>query len=107
MIVGLSNSAFQDIVYRARLHPRRKASDLAQEEKLELYQAMRFVIGERIRLGGKAEFRDLYGRVGAYEQAMGPAFKGRSCPICGSAVQKLSLGGGDVFVCPSCQKEPA
>jgi formamidopyrimidine-DNA glycosylase len=31
--------------------------------------------------------------------------KGRSCPACGSPIQKLSLGGGDVFVCPGCQPE--
>ncbi len=24
---------------------------------------------------------------------------------CGSPVQKFSLGGGDVFVCPGCQRE--
>ena len=28
LVVGLSNSAFQDIIYRAGLHPKRKASSL-------------------------------------------------------------------------------
>jgi formamidopyrimidine-DNA glycosylase len=106
VVVGLSNSAFQDIIYRAGLHPRRKASDLSAEETRALYEAMRFVVAERLRLGGKAKFRDLYGRPGGYEPAMGPEMKGRDCPVCGMAVQKLSHGGGYVFLCPRCQRDP-
>ena len=105
VVVGLSNAAFQDIIYRAGLHPKRRASDLSPEERRALYDAMRFVTTERLRLGGKATFRDLYGVPGGYEPAMGPGMKGRSCPSCGSPIQKLSLGGGDVFVCPVCQPE--
>ncbi len=105
IVVGLSNSAFQDIIYRAGLHPKRRASDLDPAEKRALYDAMRFVVTERLRLGGKSTFRDLYGVPGNYEPAMGPAMKGRPCPACGSTIQKLSLGGGDVFVCPNCQPQ--
>ncbi len=105
VVVGLSNSAFQDVIYRAGLHPKRKASDLSPDERRALYDAMRFVTTERLRLGGKAQFRDLYGHPGGYEVAMGPGMKGRQCPACGSAIQKLSLGGGDVFVCPGCQRD--
>ncbi|MBN1321111.1 MAG: hypothetical protein JXA87_09755 [Thermoleophilia bacterium] len=103
VVVGLSNAAFQDIIYRAGLHPKRRASELSPEEQQALYEAMRFVVRERLRLGGKASFSDLYGVPGGYEPAMGPRMKGRSCPACGSEIQKLSLGGGDVFVCPGCQ----
>jgi formamidopyrimidine-DNA glycosylase len=107
IVVGLSNSAFQDIIYRAGLHPKRRSSGLTVTERRALYEAMRLVTSERLRLGGKAGFRDLYGRPGGYEPAMGPVMKGRSCPACGSAVQKLALGGGDVFICPQCQPAPA
>ena len=105
VVVGLSNAAFQDIIYRAGLHPKRRAADLSPEERRALYDAMRFVVAERLRLGGKAGFHDLYGVPGGYEPGMGPIMKGRSCPVCGTAVQKLSLGGGDVFLCPRCQPE--
>ena len=105
VVVGLSNSAFQDILYRARLHPKRRASDLGPEERKALHKALRHVVEERLRLGGKAGFYDLYGRPGGYRPAMGPGMKGAECPVCGSRVQKLSIGGGDVFVCPGCQRE--
>jgi len=106
LVVGLSNSAFQDMIHRAGLHPKRRAADLGPDQRRALYDAMRLVVSERLRLGGKSQFRDLFGRPGCYEPAMGPALRGRPCPVCGTAVQKLSLGGGDVFVCPRCQPAP-
>ncbi|MCW4003096.1 MAG: hypothetical protein NWE95_04195 [Candidatus Bathyarchaeota archaeon] len=40
IVVGLGNSAFQDIIYRAKIHPKRKASDLNEKEKRALYDAV-------------------------------------------------------------------
>ena len=103
ILVGISNSTFQDILYRASLHPKRKASDLNTEENRSLYDAVRFVLEERIRLEGKGQFRDIYGKLGAYTVAMGPNMKEQTCPECGAPIQKLSLGGGHVYLCPGCQ----
>ena len=48
IVVGLSNSAFQDIIYRVRLYPKRKAAELNTDEKRSLYDSIRLVIQERI-----------------------------------------------------------
>ena len=103
ILVGVSNSTFQGILYRARLHPKRKASELNTEEKRSLYDAIRFVLKERIRLKGKDQFHDLHGKQGGYMPAMGPNMKQRTCPECGTSIEKLSLGGGHVYLCPNCQ----
>lgn len=103
VIVGLSNSAFQDILYRAWLHPKRKASELNADEKRALYNAIKHVLQERILLGGKDQFLDLYGKQGCYKPAMGPNMKHQHCPACGTPIEKISLGGGQVFFCPKCQ----
>jgi formamidopyrimidine-DNA glycosylase len=103
LVVGVSNSAFQDIIYRAKLHPKRKASELKTEEKWRLYDAIRLVLNERIRLNGKDQFYDLYGNRGGYTPAMGPNMKQKSCPECGTPIEKLSHGGGHVYLCPTCQ----
>jgi len=103
VVVGLSNSAFQDILYRARLHPKRKASDLNEDERRALYDAIRLVLQERIRLKGKDQFYDLYGDQGGYTPAMGPNMKQQSCPICETPIEKLGIGGGHVYFCPKCQ----
>jgi formamidopyrimidine-DNA glycosylase len=104
ILVGISNSTFQDILYRARLHPKRKASELETEEKRSLYDAILLVLKERIRLNGKDKFQDLYGKQGGYTPAMGPNMKQQTCPQCGTKIEKLSMGGGHVYLCPNCQK---
>ena len=103
VVVGLSNSAFQDIIYRAMLHPKRKASELSEDERRALYDAIRLVLQERIRLNGKDQFHDLYGNQGGYTPAMGPNMKQETCPVCGTTIEKLSVGGGHVYLCPHCQ----
>ena len=103
VVVGLSNSAFQDIIYRARLHPKRKASELSKDERRALFDAIRLMLQERIRLNGKDQFYDLYGNQGGYSPAMGPNMKHQTCPKCGTPIEKLSVGGGHVYLCPNCQ----
>jgi len=103
VLVGLSNSAFQDILFRAKLHPKRKASELSADERQALYDAIKKVLRERIQLRGKDQFTDLYGNKGGYTPAMGPNLKGRNCPRCGTPIDKLSVGGGEVFLCLKCQ----
>lgn len=104
VVVGISNSAFQDVVYRAGLHPKRKGSELSDGERRALYDAMKLVLQERTRFGGKDQFIDLYGNRGGYTPAMGPNMKQQACPLCGTPIERLSVGGGQVYFCPKCQK---
>jgi len=103
ILVGMSNSAFQDVIYRAGLHPKRKASELSGDESRALYDAIAELVEERLRLGGKDKFQDIYGRQGGYAPAMGPNTKGEDCPRCGTPIEKISVGGGQVYYCPTCQ----
>jgi formamidopyrimidine-DNA glycosylase len=103
VVVGLSNSAYQDIIYRARLHPKRKASELNKDERRALYDAIKLVLQERIWLKGKDQFYDLYGNQGGYTPAMGPNMKQQTCPVCGTPIEKLSVGGGHTYFCSKCQ----
>lgn len=105
VVVGVSNSAFQDIIYRAGLHPKRKASSLTEDETRGLYDAVRALVEERLSQGGKDEWTDLQGKHGGYTPRMGPNMKDRSCPRCGAAIQRIAHGGGHVYLCPGCQKE--
>jgi formamidopyrimidine-DNA glycosylase len=56
-------------------------------------------------MGGKFQFVDLYGNKGQYVPAMGPNMKARTCVDCDSVIEKLSVGGGQVYYCPHCQAE--
>ena len=102
VVVGLGNSAYQDIIYRAKIHPKRKASELSEKERRALYDAIGSVVHERIRLGGKDKFVDLYGKSGRYAPTIGLHLK--TCPTCGTSIEKLSIGGGQTYFCPKCQR---
>ena len=104
VLVGLGNSAFQEIVYEAKVHPKRKASSLTREEQHSLQAAAKEVIKNRLQLGGKAGCFDLYGNEGRYKPAMGSHLKGHPCPKCGTNIQRLNVGGGTIFYCPLCQR---
>ncbi|MCL2134720.1 MAG: hypothetical protein FWH37_04090 [Candidatus Bathyarchaeota archaeon] len=104
VIVGISNSAFQDIIYRAKINPKRNTGTLTIEEKKALYMAITQLIGERLEAGGKKQFVDLYGTPGLYVANMGSNKKGQMCRICGSTIEKINHGGGQVYFCPVCQK---
>jgi formamidopyrimidine-DNA glycosylase len=104
VVVGFGNAAFQDIIYRAALHPRRKTGELNVDEQKALFEAVNAVVEERVKLGGKERFVDLYGKPGAYVAAMGPNMKDQPCKRCGTGIVKISFGGGQVYLCPNCQK---
>jgi formamidopyrimidine-DNA glycosylase len=105
ILVGLSNSAFQDIIYRAKLYPKVKGSNLSEQQRKQLFTSIKSVIDERIRMGGKFQFVDLYGNKGQYIPTMGPNMKATTCVNCDSVIEKLSVGGGQVYYCPHCQAE--
>ena len=104
VLVGIQNSTFQDIIYQAGVHPKKKASGLSSSQIKALYDAIVITMKERVRLGGKDQFTDLYGKQGQYTPLMGPNMKGQSCPKCGFPIEKLAHGGGHVYICPECQK---
>ncbi|MCW4012712.1 MAG: hypothetical protein NWF07_06940 [Candidatus Bathyarchaeota archaeon] len=104
-IIGVSNATFQDVLYRAKIHPKRRASDLSEDELHALYDAIKTVVTERLGKLGKAEFTDIYGVQGGYVAAMGPNMKDQKCPRCGTEIEKRAHGGGSVYLCPSCQRE--
>ena len=106
VVVGLSNSAFQDVIHRAKIHPKKKVSDLSMDERRALFEAIRSMIRERLKLGGKDQFVNLYGKPGHYTPTMEPGLKDKPCKTCGTQIEKISMGGGQVFFCPECQKQP-
>lgn len=101
IVVGISNAAFQEIAWQARLHPKRKASALTAAERRRLARAVKKVLADRIRLGGKEGFVDLHGKPGRFRSATA----GKQCPRCGAAFARVAVGGGPSIFCPDCQPQ--
>jgi len=100
---GVGNGYLQDILFRARLHPKRRAVDLDEEERHALYRAIRLTLQQAVELGGRDTERDLYNRAGAYRRIMHSKSVGRPCPECGTPIEKMQYLGGACYVCPECR----
>ncbi len=103
-IAGIGNSYLQDILFKAKVHPKRKVKDLSGKERMDFYTAIRETLNEAIRLGGRETEYDLYNNPGGYRMIMGSHMKGKPCPECGSIIEKMSIAGSSSYICPSCQK---
>lgn len=100
---GVGNGYLQDILFRARVHPKRRAVDLGEEERHALYRAIRHTLQQAVELGGRDTERDLYNRVGAYRRILDSKSVGQPCPECGTPIEKMQYLGGACYVCPDCQ----
>jgi formamidopyrimidine-DNA glycosylase len=104
IVVGLSNAAFQEIIYKAGIHPKRNTSTLTDDEKHAIYDSMKQILNSRICSGGKDNWLNLYGEPGRHIPVMGPNMKDKNCTQCGAAIEKIAHGGGQVYFCPRCQR---
>lgn len=103
-INGLGNAIVQDILFNARISPKRKIMDISPEERKNLYEVIQSTVKEAIKLGGRYDEVDLYGRKGRYIRLMDSKSKGTPCPECDSDIVKISYLGGACYLCPQCQK---
>ena len=105
-VAGIGNVYVQDILFEGRLHPNREISTLTQEDKENLYNAIRRVLNRSIQLGGLAYEKDFYGqngRFGGNEFQVGYK-EGKLCPVCHTTIQKIKTGSTSSYICPKCQQ---
>lgn len=108
-IAGIGNIYAIEALWRARIHPLRKAGSLRADEIARLHEALRWVLKKGIRFGGasRRDYRDARGKEGrmqrefnVYDQA------GEPCPRCGAEIVRTVVGGRGTFHCPRCQRTP-
>ena len=104
LIPGLGNAIAQDILFRARLHPRHPIDELGQAQRDRLYNAIVGTVRDVIDAGGRYDEYDLHGSPGKYVRVMDSRAVGRPCPVCRTRVQKIQYLGGACYFCPQCQQ---
>ncbi len=104
LIPGLGNAIAQDILFRARLHPRHPIDSLDKSQRRELYNAIRNTVSEITKKGGRYDEYDLHNNPGKYIRIMDKKAVGHPCPECGSTIEKIQYLGGTCYFCTNCQK---
>ena len=105
-VCGIGNGYLQDVLFRAKLSPKRKVPDVSPDERKRLHVAIVATMAEAIERNGRDTEVDLYGAPGGYTPILDRRAKGKPCPDCGTPIEKISYLGGSCYVCPGCQPAP-
>jgi len=104
---GLGNIYTCEVLFRAGIHPARKAGSLSEEEISRLFRQINEVIKEAIKCRGSSidTYCDLAGEKGTYEKKL--LVYGREnkpCLRCKTGIKMIRLSGRGTYFCPLCQK---
>jgi len=102
-IPGLGNGVLQDILFNAKLHPKKKINALTEKEKEVLFNSVIRTLSEMATRGGRNTELDLFGHPGGYETILCKNTVNKACPVCGTTIKKEAYMGGSVFYCEKCQ----
>ena len=108
-IAGIGNIYAIEALWRAKIHPLRKAGSLRTDEIERLHEAIRWALRKGIRLGGASpsDYVDARGNKGRMQREFQVyARAGEPCPRCGRAIVRTVVGGRGTFHCPRCQRAP-
>ncbi len=102
-ILGIGNGYTQDILLHAGLHPRTRVKSLDARERPSFHNAIRKVMADATKKGGRDDEYGLFGQAGRYHRLLDAEAAGKPCPQCGTKVTKFAFLGGACYVCPKCQ----
>jgi formamidopyrimidine-DNA glycosylase len=99
LVAGVGNLIADEVLWQARLHPRRRAEDLSDDERGQLYRKMHLVLKESVE-----RFDYVPRKRGWLNHVRG--LPGAVCPRCKTPLARITAGGRTTYYCPTCQPEP-
>jgi len=103
-IPGLGNGILQDILFNAKMHPKKKVNLLSEEDKEALFDSIKTTISAMVSKGGRDTELDLFGNPGGYRTILCKNTVNKPCPVCGTIIKKESYMGGSIYYCEKCQE---
>lgn len=99
-MAGIGNIYSDEILFQARINPRRATVRLNDRELARLFHQMKRVLATATaRHAGSEDFFERLPR----GYLLPHRRKGGECPRCGGAVRVLKMGGRTAYYCPRCQ----
>ncbi|MDZ7611408.1 MAG: bifunctional DNA-formamidopyrimidine glycosylase/DNA-(apurinic or apyrimidinic site) lyase [Candidatus Moranbacteria bacterium] len=109
LIAGIGNIYASEILFEAGIDPGRSAGQLKEREIEALFQAIKRVLHEAVKLRGTSDsdYRDTAGAPGSFQKVLKVYNrKGEKCrhPKCNSKIERIKIGQRSTYYCPKCQK---
>ncbi|GIN91792.1 formamidopyrimidine-DNA glycosylase [Siminovitchia terrae] len=109
IVAGLGNIYADEVLYKAKIHPERKAKTLTEKEVKKLSREMAQTLEDSIVAGGSSvnTYMDSMGLSGTYQERLKVYGRnGEACLDCGTILEKTKVAGRGTHFCPTCQKNP-
>jgi formamidopyrimidine-DNA glycosylase len=107
VLVGLGNIYVDEALFRAGIHPDRKAKSLNTEEVSDLHRTIIETLKEAVEMGGSTirSYVNSQGQMGMFQQNLFVySRKDEDCRVCGTPIEKKVSAGRGTHFCPRCQK---
>jgi formamidopyrimidine-DNA glycosylase len=103
-IPGLGNGVLQDVLFQARMHPRKKVATLSTTDIKALFDSVKSTLKSMAAAGGRDTESDIHGQPGGYKTRLCKNTVNKPCAVCGKTIKKEAYLGGSIYYCPGCQK---
>ena len=106
IIVGIGNIYADEILFLAKINPYTRAMDLNDDSIKNIIKYTRIVLEDAIKAGGTTirSYSSVNGIHGMFQQNLNVHSRsGEACPVCGSEVIKVKIGGRGTYYCNKCQ----
>ncbi len=109
IVAGLGNIYVCEVLFRAGIHPRRKAGQISAKRIAGLVPLIRDVLAEAIAAGGSSlrDYRQADGELGYFQHGFQVYdCEGATCvtPHCEKKITRIVQSGRSSFFCPQCQR---
>ena len=106
---GVGNIYADESLWRAKIHPMRRGTELSKEQVQLLRRVLQDVLRKAILARGSSisDFLDAEGQPGEYQRhhrAYGR--EGKRCYRCGATIRRVIVAGRSSYFCPKCQPAP-
>ncbi len=109
IVSGLGNIYVCEALFRAKIHPARKAGKISKQRVNGLVPIIRDVLGEAIEAGGSSlrDFRQADGELGYFQHSFDVyGREGKACRAagCRGVIRRIVQSGRSSFYCAQCQR---
>lgn len=107
IVTGLGNIYVDETLFKAGVHPLKRASVLTKKEILAIQEQAIATLEEAIKAGGTTirSYVNSQGDMGMFQQELYVyGQENKACKKCGTEITKMKVAGRGTHICPTCQK---